>query len=55
LAEYSGYSIEAIYCFERGRMSNGADIPPWVWHRYKTNCAGVDAQLRERRNFTWGQ
>ena len=55
LAELSGYSREAIYCFERGRMANGNTIPSWVWLRFKMVCAGVDQHLRTGGDFAWGQ
>lgn len=54
LAELTGYSREAIYCYERGRMANGGEIPAWVWQRFKMACAGVDAQIRSGFNFQWG-
>lgn len=53
LADLTGYSREAIYCFERGRMANGGDVPAWVWHRYKMCCAGVEAQVRSGATFRW--
>lgn len=55
LAEASGYSREAIYCFERGRMANGNKIPEWVWRRFKMCCAGVDRLHRNGIVFDWGQ
>ena len=54
LSDLTGYSREAIYCFERGKMANGTDIPEWVWQRFKMTCAGVDAQVRSGMNFQWG-
>lgn len=55
LAEQTGYSREAIYCFERGRMANGTDVPDWVWRRYKMCCAGVEAEIRRGFTFHWGE
>ena len=53
LSDLTGYSREAIYCFERGKMANGNIVPEWVWQRFKMACAGVDAQTRFGRNFMW--
>ena len=55
LSEHTGYSREAIYCFERGRMANGTDVPEWVWLRFKMACAGVEAQIRSGLVFQWGE
>ena len=55
LADLTGYSGEAIYCFERGRMANGNPVPPWVLQRYRMACAGVDAQIRSGFDFQWGK
>lgn len=57
LADRSGYSIEAIYKFERGLSSTKGKttVEPWVWQRYRNICAGIDAQLRSGANFDWGK
>ena len=53
LAELTGYSIETIYVFERGRQPGGAKIKEWAWQRFKQACAGVDWQLRTGKEFGW--
>lgn len=59
LATLSGYSKEALYWMERGRTptrkkgSKPGKIDASVWQRYRNVCAGVDAQLRARRTFSW--
>jgi DNA-binding XRE family transcriptional regulator len=65
LSELTGYSPEAIYCFERGltasRTRAGSKkkrdyapgpIPEEVWFRYKRICQGVQAHL-DGRKFQW--
>lgn len=54
LSEMTGYSTRAIYGFEYGVNQRGKPHPPKAWLRYRRACAGVDAELRGRRNFTWG-
>ncbi len=59
LAEATGYSIEAIYWFERGTTPPGRNttkagpIKDWVWQRYKRACEGYDAELRSGGKFKW--
>ena len=55
LAELTGYSREAIYCFERGQSPNTKDgkIRPQVWLRYKNACAGLLHELRTGKKFNW--
>ena len=55
LAKASGYSREAIYCFERGQSPNTKDgkIRPQVWLRYKNACAGLLHELRTGKKFNW--
>ena len=59
LGEMTGYSREAVWWMEAGKRPNakrrGEDtrIPPWIWLRYKTSCAAVDAMLRSGRGFVW--
>lgn len=55
LADLTGYSIESIYCFERGVASSAGTGPvkPWVWQRYKRACSGLDAELRSGLKFEW--
>ena len=64
LAELTGYSYESIHHFEKGltpprtwrsRTTTKVKqrvIDPYVWHRYKTCCAGVEARLRGNK-FQW--
>jgi len=63
LAELTGYSYESIHHFEKGLTpprtwrSRAAKvkqqpIDPYVWHRYKTCCAGVEARL-SGAEFNW--
>ena len=64
LADRTGYSIEAIYLFERGvtpeRNYKNANyrktdrtIKPHVWLRYKRACEGVNAELTLQQKFDW--
>lgn len=53
LSELTGYSIESVYIFERGANPDGSDISDFVWQRYKTCCAGIDAQIRSGIVFQW--
>lgn len=63
LAEKAGYSIEAVYLFEKGftydaRGKDGKDkirTKPHddrAWRRYRMACAGVAAELGGQR-FRW--
>jgi DNA-binding XRE family transcriptional regulator len=51
LAELTGYARETIYVYERGGHQN-QPIQPWVWLRYKSSCAGVEAELQGSK-FEW--
>lgn len=65
LGALTGYSIEAIYAFERGatpsrtwKERKRAGTPPsaiqeWVWLRYKNACAGVERKLRTGKEWDW--
>lgn len=53
LAEKTGYQVETIYFFERGGRPS-QPVSEWVWQRYKTSCAGVEAQIGGRA-FDWGR
>lgn len=62
LAEAIGYSALAIYWFERGETpparnmktgSESREIKPWVWRRYKMACAGLEAELKRKKEFDW--
>lgn len=52
LAELTGYSRPAIYCFERGTTPKGTPIDPYAWFRYKRICAAVELDLNG--TFSWG-
>lgn len=59
LSERTGYSVSAIYWFERGitppsrnKKANDRSIAEWVWQRYRAACAGVDAEIAGRK-FRW--
>ena len=58
LSHLTGYSVSAIYWFERGvtppsrKASGDRTIADWVWQRYRAACAGVDAELAGRK-FKW--
>jgi Helix-turn-helix domain len=41
LAALTGYSIEAIYRFERGENAKGDPHSAQVWRRYKVACAAI--------------
>lgn len=53
LADRSGYSLEAVYQFERGKRSDGSEHSEWAWQRYQLCCAAVDHQLKTGRVFQW--
>ena len=64
LAELSGYSRESILVFERGTTPSRTwstklaryepkTIPDHIWQRYRNVCCGVEAQLKQRRQFSW--
>ena len=55
LADLTGFSQRAIYLFEHGCTNAGRPHGKNAWMRYKMACAGVDARLRGRRPFSWGQ
>lgn len=58
LGEMLGYSIEAIYWFERGvtpdRGKSERRIKPWIWRRYHLACRGLAAEM-EHRTWDWGK
>lgn len=53
LADHTGYSLEAVYQFERGRRADGSDHSEWTWQRFRLCCAAVDTQLKTGRTFEW--
>lgn len=59
LSGLTGYSVSAIYWFERGETppsrkspTNAGGIADWVWLRYRRACQGVDAELNGSK-FRW--
>jgi len=60
LSNLSGYAKQTLYWMERGeapphaRGKKPQPVSEFVWQRYRNVCAGVDAQLRAKRNFNWG-
>jgi predicted transcriptional regulator len=65
LARLSGYSAVAISWFERGTtpprtnkhvagMAKSGRIKGAVWKRYRNVCAGIDAQLKNGKQFDFG-
>ena len=55
LSELTGYSIPAIYAFERGTRNAGESHSEWTWHRYKMACAGAERQIKRHHRLSAGQ
>jgi|HubBroStandDraft_4_1064222.scaffolds.fasta_scaffold00027_43 hypothetical protein len=66
LAKLSGYSAVTIWWAEQGLTpprtakhiagkQKSGKIKPAVWQRYRNTCAGVEAQLRNGKQFNWGE
>ena len=53
LADRSGYSLEAVYQFARGKRSDGSEHSEWAWQRFRLCCAAVEHQLRTGKEFSW--
>lgn len=53
LSDLTGYSVPAIYAFERGGRNAGEAHSDWTWQRYKMACSGVERQLKSGRAFEW--
>jgi predicted transcriptional regulator len=53
LADATGYSLEAVYQYERGTRADGTKLSDWAWQRYQMACAAVDHQKRSGREFAW--
>lgn len=58
LSKLTGYSPLAIRFFEKGVTPDrpGAKSGPHSktsWLRFKNVCAGIDAQLKTKREFKW--
>jgi hypothetical protein len=53
LADFTGYSLEAIYQFERGKRSDGTEHSEWAWQRYQLCCAAIEQQMKTGKVFAW--
>lgn len=53
LSELTGYSIPAIYAFERGGRGAGEQHSDWTLQRYRMACSGAERQLKSGREFEW--
>ena len=58
LAELTGYGPRSIMWLEQGLsppngQSGAKPVAPWVWHRYRRMCHGVEALLRSGKDFEW--
>jgi len=58
LGELIGYSKEAVWAMERGEATASHNlekrpVDPKVFRRYKCACAGLDAWLKDQRQFDW--
>ncbi len=53
LAELTGYSVPAIYSFERGSRGASETHSEWTMHRYKMACSGAERQIKSGRAFEW--
>jgi transcriptional regulator with XRE-family HTH domain len=65
LARLSGYSEISLRWFEAGKTpprtaahiagkQQSKAIPANVWKRYRNVCAGVEAQIKARKQFEFG-
>lgn len=60
VADLTGYGVRAVHWFwsgqspPNGTRAKAGKISPWVFQRFKRACQGVDAQLRSRKEFNWG-
>jgi transcriptional regulator with XRE-family HTH domain len=56
LSNRTGFSIEAIYRFERGtvvREGKNRKIAEEAWQRFRTACAGAELEAIRGRKFNW--
>ena len=59
LAELAGYGRRSVYWMLRGQSppnatrSKPVPVADWVWQRFKMACAGVEAQLKSKKEFDW--
>lgn len=60
LGDLLGWSVTAIWFFENGATpaaknpAHDRSIKWYTWLRYRRACQGLDAELRTRRKFEWG-
>lgn len=59
LSDLVGWSVASIWFFENGTtpsaksQDHDRSLKWWVWMRYKRACAGLDAELRSKKQFEW--
>lgn len=53
LSELTGYSVPAIYAFERGGRGAGEVHSDWTLQRYRMACSGAERQIKSGRAFEW--
>ena len=63
LATLTGYSEVSLRWLEKGQtpplrlaksgQEHDRTISPYVWHRFRMACAGVDRQLKTGKEFRW--
>jgi transcriptional regulator with XRE-family HTH domain len=53
LAELTGYSVPAIYSFERGSRGAAESHSDWTLQRYRMACSGAERQIKSGRPFEW--
>ena len=52
LSDLTGYTVRAIYTFEKGIGSAGKHSE-WSWQRYRMACAAAEHQKKTGRVFEW--
>lgn len=53
LSDLTGYSVPAIYAFERGSRGASEVHSEWTMHRYRMACSGAERQIKSGRAFEW--
>ncbi len=56
LSEKTGFSIEAVYRFERGTVAYDGKqkrIDEAAWKRFRMACAGTELEAIRGRKFSW--
>jgi transcriptional regulator with XRE-family HTH domain len=53
LSDLTGYSVPAIYAFERGGRGAGETHSEWALFRYRMACSGAERQIKSGRAFEW--